>query len=76
MSEIEKLRRQQAKSVMPLIGGLLDQWEGMSNDTKSSLRWDYPTFCEYLDKINLAMEGDLPTPSAPDASVPFPEPRE
>ena len=57
MGEIERLRREQAKAVMTLIGGLLDQWEGLSNDTKSTLRWENPTLCEYLDKIDAAMSG-------------------
>lgn len=57
MSEIERLRREQAKAVMPLIGGLLDQWEGMSNDAKGSLREESPVLCEYLDRIDAAMEG-------------------
>lgn len=57
MNEIQRLRRAQNKAVMPLIGPLLDQWEGMSNDAKSALRWENPTLCEYLDKIDAAMEG-------------------
>lgn len=55
--DLAQLRIEQADAVMPLIGGLLDQWEGMSNDAKSSLRWENPTLCEYLDKIDAAMEG-------------------
>lgn len=57
MSETDRLRREQSEAVMPLIGPLLDQWEGMSNDAKSSLRWENPTLCGYLDKIDAAMEG-------------------
>lgn len=60
MSELDRLRREQSDAVMPLLGGLLDQWEGMSNDSKSALRWENPTFCEYLDKVNAAMEGGSP----------------
>lgn len=56
---LEKARAVQAKQVMPLIGPLLDQWEGLPNDAKSSLRWDYPTFCDYLDKIEEAMCADI-----------------
>lgn len=49
----------QAKKVMPLIGGLLDAWDGMSNDEKGSLREDNPSLCEHLDRIDAAMEGAL-----------------
>lgn len=57
MSEIECLRREQAKAVMPLIGPLLDQWECLSNDAKDTLRSESSVLCEYLDKIDAAMEG-------------------
>lgn len=57
MSEIECLRREQAKAVMPLIGPLLDQWEGLSNDAKDTLRSESSVLCEYLDKIDASMEG-------------------
>lgn len=56
---LKKARAIQAQKVMPLIGPLLDQWEGMNNDTKSSLRWENPTLCEYLDKIEQAMCTDI-----------------
>lgn len=58
-TERRGLRITQAKAVMPLIGPLLDAWDGMSNDVKSTLRLDDPELCEYLDKINAAMEGSV-----------------
>lgn len=58
-SERRGLRIVQAKAVMPLIGPLLDAWEGVSNDVKSSLREDEPRLCKFLDEINAAMEGGL-----------------
>jgi hypothetical protein len=57
---LAKLRSQQADRVMPLIGPLLDQWEGLPNDTKGAWREDSPAICEYLDKIDSAMEGRRP----------------
>lgn len=50
----------QAKAVMPLIGPLLDAWEGIPNDTKGALREDEPMLCDYLDRINAAMESSIP----------------
>lgn len=58
-TERRGLRIMQAKTVMPLIGPLLDAWEGASNDFKSSLRQDEPVLCDYLDKISTAMEDGL-----------------
>lgn len=51
-SEIEKLREEQAKAVMPLIGPLLDAWEMLDNGTKSDLEIDAPNLCSALDKIS------------------------
>lgn len=66
MSSLHAIRRErgnarlvQAKKVMPLIGGLLDAWEGMSNDEKGSLREDHPSLCEHLDRIDAAMEDSI-----------------
>lgn len=63
MSEINRLRRGQAKAVMSLIGPLLDEWEGLANDIKGDLREYAPQLCTYLDKINAAMasqQGNTP----------------
>lgn len=61
MDEIEKerqaLRDAQAKSVMPLIGGLLDAWEGLPNDLKGQIE-EASVLGEYLDSIENAMERD------------------
>lgn len=58
-TEIEKARELQAKGVMPLIGGLLDAYDGMSNDAKGTLRDEAPSLCDYLEKIEEAMCVDL-----------------
>jgi hypothetical protein len=66
MSTLHAIRRErrglrivQAKAVMPLIGGLLDAWEGMANDERSDLREFNPSLCDHLDRINAAMEDAL-----------------
>lgn len=66
MNSLHAIRREhrnarivQTKKVMPLIGGLLDAWEGMSNDEKGALREDNPSLCEHLDRIDAAVEGAL-----------------
>jgi len=58
MSEIERLRRAQSRAVMPLIGPLLDAWEGLSNDAKGVLQLEAATLCEYLVEIDAAMDAD------------------
>jgi len=58
--EVKGLRIAQSKAVMPLIGPLLDAWDGVPNDSKGAMREDAPVLCEYLDKINAAME-DAPS---------------
>lgn len=57
--ERQGLRIVQARAVMPLIGPLLDAWEGIPNDAKDAMREDEPVLCEYLDRIAAAMEGSL-----------------
>jgi hypothetical protein len=54
--ERQGLRIVQAKTVMPMIGPLLDAWEGANNDLKSSIREEEPELADYLDKIASAME--------------------
>lgn len=56
--KLAALRKAQSDSVMPLIGPLLDAWDGMMNDAKDSLREESPTLCECLDKITAAMEAE------------------
>lgn len=64
MSSLHAVRRErkglrvvQSKAVMPLIGPLLDAWESVPNDSKGAMREGEPVLCEYLDRINAAMEG-------------------
>lgn len=58
IDEVVKLRKKQAERVMPLIGPLLDAWDNTDNDTKSTLRAEYPVLCDYLDKIESGMNLD------------------
>lgn len=64
-SERKGLRLAQSKAVMPLIGPLLDAWEGLPNDAKEILRESEPVLCAHLDKINAAMDGALHAPDQP-----------
>ena len=48
-------RRRQAKTVMPLIGVLLDYWDGLPNDVKSDPELE--NIAEVIGKINDGMEG-------------------
>jgi hypothetical protein len=54
--EIESLRAQQAKDVMPLIGPLLDAWDGVPNDLKGELE----ELGEAIADIERGMDGELP----------------
>ena len=67
MSSLHAIKREhqnarivQAKAVMPLIGPLLDAWEGIPNDAKGALRENEPALCDCLDRINAAMEAGIP----------------
>ncbi len=51
-----KLRAAQAKRVMPLIGPLIDAWDGVANDVRSDLIYHEPEFVEYLERIIMEME--------------------
>lgn len=57
--DLRKARAVQARQVMPLIGPLLDQWDGLDNDTKGILKEHSPLLCEYLDKLDEAMCADI-----------------
>ena len=50
------LRAKQSDAVMPKIGGLLDAWELLPNDTKDAIRVDAPALAEALDGITEAVE--------------------
>jgi len=58
--EVQDLREEQTKRVMPLIGGLLDAWDGLSNDFKETMIEEAPSLVAYLDDINRAMELEEP----------------
>lgn len=56
--ELESLRQEQAKAVMPLIGPMLDAWEALPNDV---LRMDeLSDLAEAIADIVRGMDGDLP----------------
>ena len=55
-SEVDRLRGKQAKTVMPLIGGLLDAWEGVPNDFRCEIKEHAALLADYLDAINRKME--------------------
>lgn len=57
-SELPKLRRAQTKRVMAQIGPLLDAWEGLPGDARSSLEEDSPAFVSAMEGISEAVEGD------------------
>ncbi|MDO9252556.1 MAG: hypothetical protein Q7U48_13535 [Hydrogenophaga sp.] len=50
--ERDRLRAAQAEAVMPLVGPLLDAWEGCSQ----SVREEHPELDKQLRRINRAME--------------------
>lgn len=56
---LEKLRREQAARVMPVVTKLLDFWEAMPNDEKDLVRTT-PRLACLLDELDAAMEGDGP----------------
>ena len=58
MNERQLLIEEQVKKVMPLIGGLLDAFDGMPNDVRSYLEDEAPHLIDYLLKIDRGMEGD------------------
>lgn len=54
--EIKRLRRAQAKLVMPLIGPLLDAYEQLPNDLVSSIEDQAQGLAEAISAIQDAME--------------------
>lgn len=62
MKEAERLRAAQSDAVMPLIGPLLDAWEGCS----STCREEFPEMDKWLRRINRAMEDAEPAAPAPE----------
>lgn len=55
-SEAERLRAAQAAAVMPMIGPLLDAWEGIYGDVKGAIKIEAPGLARHLGAINRAME--------------------
>lgn len=56
----QRLRAAQARRVMPLIGPLLDAWDGLSNDQR-----DYTDgFRAHMEAIHGAVEDDASQPRA------------
>lgn len=53
--EKELLRREQTKKVMALIGPLLDDLDGLSNDTRGVLEEEAPELFDRLADIQKAM---------------------
>ncbi|KKM90919.1 hypothetical protein LCGC14_1233720 [marine sediment metagenome] len=53
--EIERCRKDQAAAVMPIIGTLLDAWDGLPGDLRSDPGMEH--FSEIIVQINDAMEG-------------------
>lgn len=56
--ELEELRAEQGKRVMPLIGPLLDALEGLPNDTRGYLEDEAPSLFDCLAAVQRAVEGD------------------
>lgn len=54
--EVARLRRAQEKAVMPLIGPLLDAFEGLSFDARSNEELSELFAC--IEKIQDAMESE------------------
>jgi hypothetical protein len=53
--ERKQLKHEQAKKVMPLIGPLLDAWDGLPNDLSGDDELSH--LSGIIEKINAAMEG-------------------
>lgn len=53
---LTKLRKDQAKRVMPLIGPLMDAWDGMPNDVKDYLEEQAERFTMAMHEIIEQME--------------------
>lgn len=70
--EEEMCRAMQIRAALPHIAPLLDRWENMSNDVKSSLRIDDDYFCELMDALEEAWMSDGTTDavgSSPDSTA-------
>lgn len=54
-NEIERLRREQADRVMPVVGPLLDCLEGIDNDTRGALEELAPELFTHLANLQRAI---------------------
>lgn len=54
---LDRLRGEQAKRVMPLIGPLLDAWDNVPNDVMSDLTEQCPEFATAMSRVVGAIEG-------------------
>jgi hypothetical protein len=59
------LRAEQAEAVMPLIGPLLDAWDGASNDLRTEVLDEAPGLAMYLSRINQAMNHGIAATQEP-----------
>jgi len=50
----ERIRKEQSRNVMPLIGGLLDAWDELPNDVKSDPELN--RLAKNIQRIDIAME--------------------
>jgi len=50
----ERIREEQSRNVMPLIGGLLDAWDELPNDVKSDPELN--RLAKNIQRIDTAME--------------------
>jgi len=54
--ENDKIRKAQVAAVMPIVGILLDAWDGLPNDLKSDPAMEH--FSEIMAQLDNAMEGE------------------
>ncbi len=57
LSEVDRLRARQAKRVMRQVGPLLDELDGIPNDTTGELKSLAPELFRRLEKLRRAVEG-------------------
>lgn len=55
-TELKRLRKAQAREVMPVIGPLLDAWEAVPNDFRFEMESQASELVGYLEAISDAME--------------------
>jgi len=55
----ERIRKEQSRNVMPLIGQLLDAWDELPNDVKSGPELN--RLAKNIQRIDIAMEEEAAT---------------